>query len=281
MPCITVGILSTFFLAVYASACSFSTSLSYDLNGGDLPSQPVSTTVSSLEECASLCCAAGFPCSAFSLNAGAPGSRWCYLKYASGWSNTSTPGVDSGILSNPLVSYPWFNCSLPRGQRISALVSAMTLDEQISWLDDGCPAIPRLGLPSYSWEAEALHGVAWAGVATVFPEPIALGASFDVELVSQVASVVALEARAKWVSSLASDGSSAEFYGLSFMVRGSLSWPRHSACMCSRNSMHVRCVCRPQTTTCLLTRAGAVARCVLSRNTGRTHVFMLCALCNR
>jgi hypothetical protein len=96
----------------------------------------------------------------------------CYLKTSTGWTNTSTPGVDSGLLTSPPPApyFPWFNMSLPRQERLSALVSAMTVDEQISWLDDGCPAIPRLGLPAYSWEANALHGLSWVGVATVFPE---------------------------------------------------------------------------------------------------------------
>ena len=97
------------------------------------------------------------------------------------------------------------------------LVSAMTLDEQISWLDDGSPAIPRLGLPAYSWEAEALHGVSWNGVATVFPQNIAWGATFDVGLVTEIGAAIAVEARAKWLDGLAPDGSSSEFAGLSFM----------------------------------------------------------------
>ena len=118
----------------------------------------------------------------------------------------------------------------------------MTLDEQISWLDDGSPAIPRLGLPAYSWEAEALHGVSWNGVATVFPQArcppagatvvvaptcracrpptkqnIAWGATFDEGLVAEIGAAIAVEARAKWLEGLAPDGSSAEFAGLSFM----------------------------------------------------------------
>jgi beta-glucosidase len=97
------------------------------------------------------------------------------------------------------------------------LVSSMSLSEQISWLDDASPAIPRLGLPAYSWEAEALHGVSWNGVATVFPQNIAWGASFDVPLVSAIGEAVAVEARAKWLEGLAPDGSSQEFAGLSFM----------------------------------------------------------------
>ena len=94
----------------------------------------------------------------------------------------------------------------------------MTLQEKISWLNDDSPAIPRLGLPAYSWEAEALHGVSWNGVATVFPENIAWGASFDVPLVAQVADVIATEARAKWHDGLGPDGGSHEFASLSFMT---------------------------------------------------------------
>ena len=116
------------------------------------------------------------------------------------------------------ITNPWFNLTLPRDERIAALVAAMTLDEQITWLNDAAPAIPRLGLPAYSWEAEASHGVAWSGVSTVFPSPIAWGASFDVPLVERIADVIALEARAKWVSGMSADGSSKEFAGLSFMT---------------------------------------------------------------
>jgi beta-glucosidase len=108
--------------------------------------------------------------------------------------------------------------TLPRAARLAALVDAMTLNESIAWLNDGVPAIPRLGLPSYSWESEALHGVSWNGAATVFPENIAWAATFDVPLISRVADVIATEVRAKFVTGLGDDGSSAEFSGLSFMT---------------------------------------------------------------
>lgn len=117
--------------------------------------------------------------------------------------------------------FPWFNLTIPWRDRVDALVSAMTVSEQISWLNDAAPAIPRLGLPSYSWEGEASHGVAWAGVSTVFPSPVAWGASFDAALVSEVGHVIAMEARAKWADGRGADGSSAEFFGLSFMVPNS------------------------------------------------------------
>ena len=93
----------------------------------------------------------------------------------------------------------------------------MTLDEKISWLDNAVPAIPRLSLPAYDWEGEASHGVAWAGVSTVFPSPIAWGAAFDADLVQEIGAVIATEARAKFVDGMGADGSSAEFFGLSFM----------------------------------------------------------------
>ena len=91
----------------------------------------------------------------------------------------------------------------------------MTDAEAILWLNNGVPAITRLGLPAYDWEAEALHGVSWNGVATVFPENIAWGATWDPDLVSKIADVVATEARAKWVLGRRDDGSSGEFSGLS------------------------------------------------------------------
>lgn len=198
-----------------------------DYNGGDLPNQPVSKTVSSAAECAALCCAAQPACDAFSVNAGSAGSRWCYLKGASGYSIGPSPGCDSGCLRGdcdvpppppPGTYFPWFDLSIPRATRVALLVANMTQAEAIHWLNDGVPAIPRLGLPAYSWEAEALHGVSWNGVATVFPQNIAWGATFDVPLIARVADTIALEARAKWVAGLGADGSSAEFAGLSFMT---------------------------------------------------------------
>jgi beta-glucosidase-like glycosyl hydrolase len=203
------------------SPSAFTPCSSCDLNGGDLPGQPVSKTLSTADECAALCCAAASAgCAAFSLNAGSPGARACYLKASSGWANGSSPGVDSGALPQPPpnVDFPWFNRSLPADARVAALVAAMTVDEQISWLDDASPAIPRLGLPAYSWEAEALHGVSWNGVATVFPSNIAWGASWDPALVAAMGRVIAVEARAKWLAGLGPDGSSAQYGGLSFMT---------------------------------------------------------------
>ena len=203
--------------AVPCNASSFRQFQDTDLNGGDLPNQPASKTLSSADECAALCCAAD-GCAGYSLNAGSPAARSCYLK-SGGWSRGPSPGVESGLLGPPpSANFPWFNRSLSVDERISALLAALTLAEQISLLDNSAPAIPRLSLPSYDWEGEASHGVAWAGVATAFPSPISWGASFDVPLVAAIADVIALEARAKFADGMGADGGSSEFFGLSFMV---------------------------------------------------------------
>ena len=79
-----------------------------------------------------------------------------------------------------------------------ALVAKMTLDEKASQLRFDAPAIPRLGIPAYNWWNEALHGVARAGTATVFPQAIALAAIFDEDFHREVADVISTEARAKY-----------------------------------------------------------------------------------
>ncbi len=79
-----------------------------------------------------------------------------------------------------------------------ALVSQMTLEEKASQLKFDAPAIPRLGVPAYNWWNEALHGVARAGTATVFPQAIGLAAIFDEDFHQQVAEVISEEARAKY-----------------------------------------------------------------------------------
>jgi beta-glucosidase len=81
--------------------------------------------------------------------------------------------------------------------RVDDLVSRMTLEEKASQLVNQSRAIPRLMVPRYDWRSEALHGIAGAGIATVFPEPVGLAATFDVPLVSDLASAIGTEGRAK------------------------------------------------------------------------------------
>ena len=78
------------------------------------------------------------------------------------------------------------------------LVSQMELLEKASQLRYDAPAIKRLGIPTYNWWNEALHGVARAGVATVFPQAIGLASMFDEELLGSIAEVIAEEGRAKY-----------------------------------------------------------------------------------
>ncbi|HVY37772.1 MAG TPA: glycoside hydrolase family 3 C-terminal domain-containing protein, partial [Polyangia bacterium] len=82
--------------------------------------------------------------------------------------------------------------------RAADLVARMTRDEKIAQLMTDAPAVPRLGVAAYDWWNEALHGVARAGVATVFPQAIGLAATFDVPLVQRVAVAISDEARAKY-----------------------------------------------------------------------------------
>ena len=94
-------------------------------------------------------------------------------------------------------SAPYRNPALPIDVRVDDLVSRMTLEEKASQLVNQARAIPRLNVPEYDYWSEALHGVAAAGVATVFPQAIALGATWDAPLLHDVAVVIGTEARAK------------------------------------------------------------------------------------
>ena len=87
--------------------------------------------------------------------------------------------------------------SQPIDVRVDDLISRMTLEEKASQLVNQARAIPRLQVPAYDWWSEALHGVANAGTATVFPEPIGLAATFDDPLIHEMAVVIGIEARAK------------------------------------------------------------------------------------
>ncbi len=82
--------------------------------------------------------------------------------------------------------------------RARHLVEQMDLEEKICQMLHDAPAIPRLGVPAYNWWNEALHGVARAGTATVFPQAIGLAAAFDEDLMEQVADAISTEARAKF-----------------------------------------------------------------------------------
>jgi beta-glucosidase len=100
-------------------------------------------------------------------------------------------------------------------ERTKELVSKMTLAEKMSQMRYDAPAIERLGIPAYNWWNECLHGVARSGVATVFPQAIAMAASFDTELIHEVATSISDEARAKY-NEYKKFGSTLIYQGLTF-----------------------------------------------------------------
>ncbi|MDP9047897.1 MAG: glycoside hydrolase family 3 C-terminal domain-containing protein [Bacteroidota bacterium] len=105
--------------------------------------------------------------------------------------------------------------SKPLDERVNDLVSKLTLDEKVRQMMNSSPAIPRLKIPAYDWWNEALHGVARSGVATVFPQAIAFGASFDDKLIHQVSTAISDEARAMYNAAQADDYHQ-RFGGLTF-----------------------------------------------------------------
>jgi beta-glucosidase len=95
------------------------------------------------------------------------------------------------------VAFPYQNPALSFEERTDDLVKRMTVDEKIGQMMNTAPAIDRLGIPEYNWWNECLHGVARAGIATVFPQAIGLGATWDEDLMFRVATAISDEARAK------------------------------------------------------------------------------------
>ncbi|HWT02494.1 MAG TPA: glycoside hydrolase family 3 C-terminal domain-containing protein [Pyrinomonadaceae bacterium] len=110
---------------------------------------------------------------------------------------------------------PYKNPALPIERRVEDLVSRMTLEEKIAQMMNKAPAVERLGIPAYDWWNEALHGVARAGVATVFPQAVGLAATWNPELIHRVADVISTEARAKY-NDFARRGERGRYKGLTF-----------------------------------------------------------------
>jgi beta-glucosidase len=103
----------------------------------------------------------------------------------------------SALFGQTVSDAPYLNPELSPEKRAVDLVSRMTLEEKVLQMQNSAPAIPRLGVGVFNYWNEALHGVA-QGRATVFPEPIGLGASFDPDLVHRIADAISTEARAKY-----------------------------------------------------------------------------------
>ena len=101
-------------------------------------------------------------------------------------------------------------------ERAEDIVKHMTLDEKVSLMIYNSPAVERLGIKSYNWWNEALHGVARNGNATVFPMPIAMASSFDTELLEQIFTAVSDEGRIKWNIARAAGDEDMWYKGLSY-----------------------------------------------------------------
>jgi beta-glucosidase len=99
-------------------------------------------------------------------------------------------------------------------QRAAMLVSQMTLEEKAAQIQHRSAAIPRLGIPAYNWWNEGLHGVARTGEATVFPQAIGMAASWNPQLIQEIADTTATEFRAKYLAKRRPDGSIAGGPGL-------------------------------------------------------------------
>jgi beta-glucosidase len=111
--------------------------------------------------------------------------------------------------------FPFLNPGLSVEDRVNDLVGRMTLEEKIGQMMNAAPAIPRLDIPEYNWWNECLHGVARAGIATVFPQAIGLGATFDEDLIFRVSTAISDEARAKH-HQFVSEGKRLIYQGLTF-----------------------------------------------------------------
>ena len=109
---------------------------------------------------------------------------------------------------------PYQNPALSNEERARDLVSRMTLEEKVSQMQNGAAHIDRLGIPFYDWWSEALHGIARAGLATVFPQTIGMASSFDEQLIEQVFTATSDEARAKYIQFI-KEGSRKRYQGLS------------------------------------------------------------------
>jgi beta-glucosidase len=118
-----------------------------------------------------------------------------------------------GPVNHAAVPALW-NPALPVSERVHALIAKMTLEEKAGQLGNAAPAIPRLGVPEYNWWNEGLHGVARAGIATVFPQAIGMAATWDTPLMHRTAGIISTEFRAKYVATLHPDGGSDWYQGL-------------------------------------------------------------------
>ena len=113
------------------------------------------------------------------------------------------------------IALPGSAFASPVDQELDALIKKMTLEEKAAQLQDSAPAVPRLGIPAYTYWNEALHGVARSGEATVFPQAIGMAATFDKDLLHSEGQVIGVEARAKY-NEAQREKNAGRYFGLTF-----------------------------------------------------------------
>lgn len=128
---------------------------------------------------------------------------------------TVLPILMSFVLSVHLLAQPFTQQGLSIEVRTKDLLSRLTLEEKIGLLGYAAKPVNRLAIPAYNWWNEGLHGVARAGKATVFPQAIALAATFNDSLVQSVADIISTEARAKYNEAVKLHNRS-QYMGLTF-----------------------------------------------------------------
>ncbi len=108
--------------------------------------------------------------------------------------------------------HPFRNPDLPLADRLDDLLARLTLADKVDQLGMDTQGVPALGIPAYQWWNEALHGVARNGIATVFPQAIALAATWNPTLHHRIAETIATEARAKYHATVRAAGGATKIY---------------------------------------------------------------------
>lgn len=125
-------------------------------------------------------------------------------------------GILVFVTGNLFAQQPLFrNHEASVDARVDDLLHSLRLNEKISLLGYNSPGVQRLQIPAYNWWNEALHGIARGGEATVFPQAIAMAATFNDGLIVQVSSAISTEARAKYNLTTAM-GRRLQYMGLTF-----------------------------------------------------------------
>ena len=125
----------------------------------------------------------------------------------------STQTIEKNQSQNP--EFPFYDTSLSVDERVADLISRLSLEEKAAQMMNSTPAIDRLGIPPYDYWNEALHGVGRASAATVFPQAIGIGATFDADLAYRISNAISDEARALY-NATSEKGNFNRYNGLTF-----------------------------------------------------------------